>query len=161
MDMVKYPSRQVVLTRKEYNPMGEKLNAVTRQLMEERFQKDTLIALATVEDDKPYVRTVNSYYEDGSFYVVTYALSNKMRQLKKNPSIAICGDWFTATGTGENLGHILSAQNASLAARLRTAFASWYDNGHTNEADPNTCILRIHLEEGVLFHHGTRYDIIF
>lgn len=41
------------------------------------------------------------------------------------------------------------------------AFAEWYYNGHTNEADPNTCILCIHLTDGVLMSHGTRYDIDF
>ena len=48
-----------------------------------------------------------------------------------------------------------------MADKLRAAFAEWYANGHTNEADPNTIILRIRLTDGVLFHHGTRYDITF
>ena len=43
----------------------------------------------------------------------------------------------------------------------RRAFAAWYDNGHTNERDPNTCLLKIKLTDGVLFSHGTRYDIDF
>ena len=44
---------------------------------------------------------------------------------------------------------------------LRAAFAAWYDNGHTNEADPNTCLLKIRLTDGVLFSDGTRYEIDF
>lgn len=138
-----------------------KLNAEIKSLLDERFGHDNLIALATIEGDSPAVRTVNAYYEEGCFYTVTYALSGKMQHIAKNPHIAICGDWFTAKGKGESLGHILREENADLAAKLRTAFAAWYANGHTNEADPNTIILRIHLTEGVLFHHGTRYDIDF
>lgn len=129
--------------------------------MNERFNHDTLISLATIEENIPWVRTVNSYYENGAFYTITYALSNKMRQIAENPAVAVCGDWFTAHGEGENLGHILAPQNAELAAKLRSAFASWYSNGHTNEEDPNTCILCIHLTDGVLFSDGTRYDIDF
>ncbi len=138
-----------------------KINAEIATIMTERFGHDNLIALATVDGDSPAVRTVNAYYEDGCFYTVTYALSGKMQQIGQNPKVAICGDWFTAHGIGESMGHILLPENAALADKLRAAFAEWYANGHTNEADPNTIILRIRLTEGVLFHHGTRYDITF
>ena len=138
-----------------------KLNADIAAIMTERFGHDNLIALATVDGDSPAVRTVNAYYEDGCFYTVTYALSGKMQQIGRNPKIAICGDWFTAHGIGESMGHILLPENAAMADKLRAAFAEWYANGHTNAADPNTIILRIRLTEGVLFHHGTRYDITF
>lgn len=136
-------------------------NEIVRELMDRRFGHDNLIAIATECDHTPYVRAVNTYYEDGSFYVITNALSNKMQQLQTNPKIAICGDWFTAQGLGESMGHILAHENADLADKLRTAFAEWYDNGHSDESDPNTIILRIRLTSGVLFSHGTRYDIDF
>lgn len=135
------------------------LNAYT--ILAERFGKDSLIALATVEDGVPYVRTVNAVYLDGAFYVVTYTLSNKMKQIAGNPVVAISGEWFTAHGVGESLGHVLLPQNEKIMAILRAAFAAWYDNGHTNEADPNTCLLKIRLTDGVLFSDGIRYDIDF
>ena len=141
--------------------MSEKLTERTRELMNERFHQDSLIALATMDGSRPAVRTVNSFYENGSFYIITYALSNKIKQIKENAAVAICGDWFTANGIGENLGHILDEKNAEIAGKLRTAFAAWYSNGHTNEADPNTCILRVRLTDGVLLSHGTRYEIDF
>ncbi len=139
----------------------EKLNAYTSELMAKRFGHDNLIALATVDGTVPNVRAVNSYYENGSFYVITNALSGKMAQLRANPAAAICGDWFTAHGIGENLGWIRKPENSELSERLRNAFAEWYENGHTNEEDENTVILRIRLTDGVLFHHGTRYEIDF
>ena len=139
----------------------EKLSGITRALMDERFGHDNLIALATAEDGMPSVRAVNAYYENGAFYVITHAKSNKMRQLASNPAAAICGDWFTAHGIGEKIGHPLDASNAARMEKLRAAFASWYHNGHVNEADPGTCILRIRLTDGVLMHHGTRYEIDF
>ena len=70
----------------------EKLNAHTAELMDRRFGHDNLIAIATECDHTPYVRAVNTYYEDGSFYVITHALSGKMQQLSTNPKIAICGN---------------------------------------------------------------------
>ena len=141
--------------------MSETLSPKSQEIMVERFGHDCLISVATVEDGKPYVRTVNSYYENGSFYIITYALSNKIRQLEKNSAAAICGDWFTAQGIGKNLGHILDPKNTEIAGKLRQAFSEWYDNGHTDESDPNTCILQIQLTEGVLLSHGTRYEIDF
>jgi len=138
-----------------------KQNEKTNRILTDRFGKDSLIALATVEEGIPHVRTVDAVYLDGAFYVVTYALSGKMQQIAKNPTVAISGEWFTAHGTGENLGHVLLSENKAVMDVLRAAFAAWYDNGHTNEADPNTCLLKISLTDGVLFSDGRRYEIDF
>ena len=85
------------------------------RIMVERFGKDTVIALATDEGGRPYVRYVNAYYENGAFYVITHALSNKMRQIRGNPVVAIAGDWFTAHGESVNLGHIGKEENRAMA----------------------------------------------
>lgn len=139
----------------------EPLSEITRALMDQRFGKDSVIALATADGDMPYVRYVNAYYQDGAFYIITHALSGKMRQMARNPAVAIAGDWFTARGIGENLGYIRKAENLALEKRLREVFAEWIDNGHNQYEDVNTCILRVRLTEGILFSHGTRYDIDF
>ena len=76
------------------------------KIMRERFGKDSIIALATVEGSMPCVRNVDAYYENGAFYIITHALSNKMKQLAQNPNAAIAGDWFTAHGTGASLGTV-------------------------------------------------------
>ena len=127
----------------------------------ERFGHDSLIALATTDGLRPSVRTVNALYEGGAFYIITWALSGKMHDVERNPAVAICGEWFTAHGTAENLGHVLDAGNAVMLDKLRMAFAAWYSNGHVNEADPNTILLRLRLTDGVLFRNGTRYEIEF
>jgi len=139
----------------------EKIDPKALSILEERFGHDTIISLATIDSTRPSVRHVNSFYEDGAFYTVTYALSNKMRQMQTNPVVAICGEWFTAHGIGENLGYVRDEKNAEIMEKLRTAFAEWYDNGHTDENDPNTCLLRIRLTDGVLFNKGTKYEIDF
>ena len=131
------------------------------EVMNERFGHDTLISLATLDGNIPAVRIVNSYYENGAFYTITYALSNKMKQIEANSTVAICGEWFTAHGVGENMGYICDERNTEIAAKLRKAFSAWYSNGYTNESDPNAIILCIRLTDAVLFSHGTRYDIDF
>lgn len=139
----------------------EKLTLKTKEIMTERFGKDNIIAIATVKDGKPYVRNVDAFYEDGAFYVITYALSNKMKQIEENPHVAISGDWFTAHGKGINLGWFCKDENKNIAEKLRKAFHEWIDNGHNNFDDKNTCILCIRLTDGILFSQGTRYDIDF
>ena len=139
----------------------EKLTMETKEIMNERFGKDSIIAIATVKDGKPYVRNVDGFYEDGAFYVITYALSNKMRQIEENPHVAISGDWFTAHGKGINLGWFCKEENKNIAEKLKTAFREWIDNGHNNFDDENTCILCIKLTDGILFSNGKRYDIDF
>lgn len=139
----------------------EKLNQETKKIMEERFGKDNIIALATLDGDMPSVRNVDGFYEDGAFYTITYALSDKMKQIEKNPNVAIAGEWFTAHGKAVSLGYFGRAENEDIAGKLRTAFAEWIDNGHNNFEDENTVILCVRLTDGVLFSQGKRYEIDF
>ena len=137
---------------KRFNPEAE-------QIMIERFGKDTIIALATTEQETPYVRYVNAYYENGAFYIITYAFSNKMKHIKNNSAVAIAGEWFTAHGKGVNLGYFKKEENCAIAEKLKDVFAEWIDNGHMDFEDENTIILRVELTDGVLLSHGTRYEL--
>ena len=133
------------------------MNAQANAILTERFSKDSLIALATVEGNTPYVRAVDAYYLDGAFYCVTYALSKKMRQIEKNPTVGLCGDWFTGHGVAENLGHVLLEENRAMMDILHPAFAGWYLLGHVNEEDPNTILLKVTLTHGELMKDGVKY----
>lgn len=137
----------------------KKITPEAEKIMVERFGKDTIIALATTKNGVPYVRNVNAYYEDGVFYIITYALSNKIKHIEKNPVVAIAGDWFTAHGKGINLGYFGKKENEMIAEKLKRAFAEWINNGHNNFADENTIILCVELTDGLLLSHGTRYEI--
>ena len=140
------------------NRFMKRFSQEAEQIMIERFGKDTLIALATTENEVPYVRYVNAYYENGAFYIITYALSNKMQHIRANPGVAIAGEWFTAHGKGINLGYFGKKENRMIADKLKNVFAEWIDNGHNNFGDENTIILCIELTDGLLLSHGTRYE---
>lgn len=136
----------------------KKLSEEAEQIMAERFGKDTIISLATIENEVPYVRYVNAYYENGAFYIITYALSNKMKHIEKNPTVAIAGDWFTAHGKGNSLGYFGKEENHKIANRLKTVFSEWIDNGHNDFDNENTIILCVELTDGLLLSNGTRYE---
>ena len=72
----------------------KKITKEIEQILIERFDKDSIIALATTVEGMPYVRNVDAYYADGAFYVLTYALSNKMKQMEENPIVALAGESF-------------------------------------------------------------------
>lgn len=139
----------------------EKLTKEVDAILLERFGKDSIIALATAVDNIPYVRSVDAFYENGVFYVLTHGLSSKMQQIEQNPAVALSGEWFTAQGKGLNLGYFGKADNLHIANKMKQVFSAWIDNGHNNFDDTNTCILCIKLTNGILFSDGTRYEIDF
>lgn len=142
------------------------------KLLDEKVgNKDGLISLATIALEagadgkiRPAARLVNAYYENGAFYTVTYATSDKMRQIAQNSEVAICiiVDNFTADGIGENLGWVCDEKNAEMMAKLRIIFAEWYNEAN-NDEDPNTCLLRIRLTKGLWndAHKGIKNEIDF
>lgn len=143
------------------------------KIIEERCgnNKDNVISLATIATEPsadgnpmPVVRDVDAYYEDGSFYVMTYGKSNKMRQIAQNKEVAfsVNFEWFSGNGIGENLGWVLDPKNAELRAKLRAVFAAWYDIAN-NEKDENCCILAIRLTRGTVIkdHGAVRYNMDF
>ncbi len=134
-----------------------KMEQEAEAIMAQRFGKDTVLALATALGETPHVRSVNAYYENGAFYIVTDSRSQKMAQIQKNPQVAVAGDWFTGHGYAEDLGPFDRAENRDIANKLRQVFASWLMNGHTDPAAEETHILRVTLRDGLLLCHGTRY----
>ena len=136
------------------------MNKEINNILKERFSTDSLISLATVDSfGVPWVRIVDAIYFDGAFYTITHNSTNKMKHIFDNPVVAVCGEWFSGHGKAESLGYIRKEENKELADRLRKAFASWYDNGHTNEDDINTVILKISVTDGILYSNGRKFEL--
>jgi hypothetical protein len=106
------------------------------RVMNELYGHDTAMPLATVNGGRPNLRVVNAYYKDMSFYITTYSLSSKMKEIAVNPHVAINHNLFVAHGVGENLAHPLSEGNESLREELRHVFSAFYDK-HVDERDKN------------------------
>ncbi len=129
-------------------------------VMSEQFGQDTVMSLATVNDGKANVRNINAYYKAGAFYITTYALSRKMQEIARNPSVALCYHLFVAHGEGENLGHPLKAENLRLRNELKQVFSAFYDQ-HVDETDANTCILKITPTDALVFANNYKYRLDF
>jgi hypothetical protein len=138
------------------------------KILNERFGngKDNVVSLATIsleqsEDGKPRpcVRDVDAFYEDGAFYIVTYAQSNKIKQISANQDVSVSVHFedFFSSGTGKNLGWVLDPANSEIRNKLRTTFSEWYDFAN-NENDKDCCILAIYMTKGTLrIDHGVMF----
>lgn len=127
------------------------------QVMIERFGKDTIISLETTENTTPYVRYVNAYYENGAFYVITHALSNKMKHIKITLLLQSPASGLQHTGMA-SVWVISGKRELCDCREAKKVFAEWIDNGHTDFNDENTIILQVELSDGLLLSHGTRYE---
>ena len=57
-------------------------------VLEEIFAKDYQFALATSNDNIPSFRFVDTFYDNGAFYIVSYAKSQKVKDIEKNSEIS-------------------------------------------------------------------------
>lgn len=138
------------------------------KILNEKFGngKDNVISLATISQELnaegkpiPCVRDVDAYYEDGVFYIVTHALSSKVKQITENPevSVSVHLEDFLSRGIGRNLGWVMDPANAKIRSTMRTAFKEWYDFAN-NEDDQNCCIVAVYMTQGTLrIDHGAMF----
>ena len=134
----------------------------TLKIMSNYFSKDNLLSVATFDENSPSVRCGDAYFDNGYFYIIAYALTNKMKQIEANPNVAFCSaDWLTGHGKAENLGYIYNQENMEIAEKLKVAFSEWYNNGHNNYEDKNTIIVAIKVTDCSFYHDGEPYKVDF
>ena len=129
-------------------------------VLEDIFAKDYQFALATSNDNIPSVRFVDTFYDNGVFYIVSYAKSQKVKEIEKNSEISMCSKLYRFTGIAHNIGHPLLEENHRIRAKLIKAFEPWYFQ-HNNENDENMCYVKIELKQGFFYKEGTGYKVDF
>ena len=63
--------------------MEQETRKAAEKVMEQRFGQDTLVALATADERGPSVRTVNAYYEKGSFMSLPHRHQTRCARLQR------------------------------------------------------------------------------
>lgn len=130
------------------------------KVMNELFARDYQFALATANNDIPSVRFVDTFYDNGCFYIVTYAKSNKVREIEINKNVSLCNKLYSFKGVAYNQGHPLEPQNREIREKLISAFEPWYFK-HNNENDENMCYVKVELTNGFLYKDGTGFKVDF
>lgn len=129
-------------------------------VMNELFAKDYTLALATSRENVPSVRFVDTFYDDGAFYIVTHAKSQKVVEIEANSSVSLCNKLYRFSGIANNIGHPLAEQNKNIREKLIKVFESWYF-AHNNENDEAMCYVKVELEQGFYYKDGTGYKVNF
>ena len=129
-------------------------------ILSELFGLDYQFSLATAKDNKPSVRVVDTYYEDGAFWVVTYSKSNKVREIEANLNVALCDQFYSFKGMAYNVGHPLKEENRKIRETLIKVFQPWYF-AHNDENDEYMCYVKIDLTEGFFYKEGIGYKVNF
>lgn len=130
------------------------------QIMNELFAKDCQFAMATVKGNKPSVRIVDTFFENDSFYVVTYSKSQKVQELEENSQVSLCNEFYRFSGNAYNIGHPLLLENKAIREKLIKVFEPWYF-AHNNEDDENMCYVKIEVKEGFFYKDGIGYKVNF
>ncbi len=131
------------------------------QVMTEMFGRDYQFALATINGNAPYQRYVDTYFDGECFYVVAYGLSQKVRDIRRNPNVSLCTrNAHSFSGGAEVIGHPKDRHNAAIREKLIDVFEKWYFL-HNNEDDDNLCYIRIKPQEGFFHKDGTGYTVDF
>ncbi len=129
-------------------------------VMHALFAKDCQFALATANGNTPSVRIVDTFYDEGAFYVVAHAATQKVKEITTNENVSLCHHLYRFSGKAQNIGHPLLPQNAKVRDMLTQAFAPWYFE-HNNEQDENMCFIRIVVSSGFFYKDGTGYSVDF
>lgn len=130
------------------------------EVLSQLFARDFTFVFATVQDNEPSQRVVDTFYDDGVFWIVTYALSNKVKELEKNPHVSLCNTFHIFKGTAYNQGHPLKVGNAAIRQKLVKVFEPWYF-AHNNEDDEHMCYVKVIPEAGFFHKDGTGYKVDF
>lgn len=131
------------------------------KIMQDIFSRDYQFALATSENDTPSLRFVDTYFDGECFYVVTYLYSQKVKEIIKNPNVALCSKkMHSFSGRAYNIGHPLLSENSGIREKLIEVFEPWYFK-HNNENDSNMCYIKIKPTTGFFHKDGTGYKVNF
>lgn len=129
-------------------------------VLSDLFGKDCTFTLATSANNKPSLRVIDTYYEEGVFWIVTYAKTQKVKEIEANPDVAICNNFQKFQGKAYNAGHPLSENNREIRETLIKVFEPWYF-AHNNEKDENMCYVKFMPESGFFHKDGTGYEMNF
>jgi Uncharacterized stress protein (general stress protein 26) len=130
------------------------------KVLKELFAKDYQFALATSKDNIPSVRFIDTFYDNGAFYIVSYAKSQKVKEIEDNPEISMCNKLYRFSGKAYNIGHPLLEVNQEIREKLIKVFEPWYF-AHNNESDENMCYVKIELKQGFFYKDGHGYKVDF
>jgi len=135
-------------------------NSQIQKKFEEIYAQDNIFVLATIKEGYPSMRCVDTFYDDGAFWIVGYSFTNKAKDIEINPQVSLSNGWNNFKGKAYNMGHPLDEKNKEIREKLIEAFKNWYFLAN-NEVHKTMCYIKVELEHGFFHTEGKSYLIDF
>jgi len=121
--------------------MNFKDSGVT-EILRKKYCNDTILLVATAKDNVPSVRSVDSFFYDDSFWVVTDLSCNYVKEIQSNGKVMISDGghnrfWCNAIVAG----HPLEEKNLLIREVFLKVFKNWYKNVN-NEKLKSVCYIK-------------------
>lgn len=132
-------------------------NSGIHDILEERYSQDTILLIATAKDHVPSVRSVDSFYYDGSFWIVTDTGCNYVKEIQSNENVMISDGghnrfWCRASV----MGHPLEEKNKTIREVYLKVFKHWYKEVN-NEELPSVCYIKVTPYRGYIHKNKIGY----
>ena len=120
------------------------------EILKERYSEDSILLVATAKENVPSVRCVDSFYYDGSFWIVTDTRANYVKEIQGNKHVMISDAghnrfWCNA----EVVGHPLEEKNLSIREVYKKVFHHWYEEVNNEDID-TVCYIKVTPYKGYI-----------
>lgn len=132
------------------------------EILVERYCNDTILLIATAKNNVPTVRSVDCFYHEGSFWIVTDTRCNYVKEIQNNKNVMISDGghnrfWCNAIVAG----HPLEEKNKSIREVYLKVFHKWYKKVN-NEELISVCYIKATPHKGYVHKDklGYSFDLI-
>lgn len=127
------------------------------EIIKEKYQNDTVLLVATAKDNVPSVRSVDSFFYDGSFWVVTDLSSNYVKEIQSNPNVMISDGGHNRFWCKSIIaGHPLTDENLGIREIFLKVFHHWYKEVN-NEDIKTICYIKVTPYKGYVHKNKKGY----
>lgn len=118
-------------------------NSGILEIIKERYSNDTILLIATAKDNVPSVRSVDTFYYEGSFWIVTDLNCNYVKEIQNNPYVMMSDGGHNRFWCKASIaGHPLEEKNMSIRDIYLKVFHHWYKEVN-NENIPSLCCIKV------------------
>lgn len=129
------------------------------EILNERYCNDTVLLIATAKDHIPNVRCVDTFYHEGSFWIVTDLRCNYVKEIQSNENVMISDGGHNRLWCKANVtGHPLDLNNQKIREVFLKVFRHWYQEVN-NENLKTVCYIKVTPYKGYL--HKDKLGYLF
>jgi general stress protein 26 len=128
------------------------------EILVERYFNDTILLIVTARDNVPSVRSVDCFYYEGSFWIVTDTRCNYVKEIQSNKNVMISDGghnrfWCNAIVAG----HPLEEENKAIRDVYLKVFHHWYKEVNNEELE-TVCFVKATPYKGYVHKNKIGYN---